>query len=747
MLELAVELADSGTEGKTRFGQWRRVVCRALLVGLGCRGRMEFFPVQTNQSFFSLPRPALVLEPHREVRREATAWQGCGCCCVVVFLWRLSLALLGRQRQELGCVSSRRFQVCLVAQAYTAVIAWLFPFLGASPWWHQRVWLPDLVVCRGFGVVLFVGPRPCGGAWLPCKFRVHAVVGCICCCIACVASVVAQCVRAVVARLAVDSLAVVFLEWRTIAGKSKRALRHLSVVVVGLVLTGCELWLRCIAWLPGVLGLRCAVGLTGAFWRAFPERCLGGSGGVSPRTGLHCFCSSACCSVLSDGPCCLVIELCVLVKVLPRITLYLAIEVVLLALARQGVAVVFAPLAAESVLRVLWRVPFGGPWAGADVACCALFRLVVLCVWLFGGSLVKSPSLLECFDFVLFGALVYCVVPWVAPGACDSTTCCNVCLFVALSVVRQALVVASILYERDVALVLVTRVASQLGWLVLALLGTCEEEGHAWCPGIVELAWSEEEWIGSPSEFVVSVYCFSMLPSPVWCCVWLVGGLGMEHPMGLPLCWCRDHDVRRDTRRGVCPVGHNLIPTRCPVTIRITVVTRFPIATRYLVATRLLSRCLSPSRWYRDGLGGRVSAPCAPSVPWFRLGCRRVPQCRLALRTFRWGMRQLTRACLGWPTALLRFREFLVLAGLVVRYKPAILHAFGATSVLEFAVELADSGAKGKTSSTDVGFLTSCGYAEGCFRFVPDSVGFCGSRVCVTILVGGRGIALFYSAA
>ncbi|MQM19068.1 hypothetical protein Taro_052070 [Colocasia esculenta] len=39
------------------------------------------------------------------------------------------------------------------------------------------------------------------------------------------------------------------------------------------------------------------------------------------------------------------------------------------------------------------------------------------------------------------------------------------------------------------------------------------------------------------------------------------------------------------------------------------------------------------------------------------------------------------------------------------------------------------------------------GCAEHCFRFVPDSVGFCGSRVCATTLVGGHGIVLFSSAA
>ncbi|MQL71812.1 hypothetical protein Taro_004121 [Colocasia esculenta] len=74
--------------------------------------------------------------------------------------------------------------------------------------------------------------------------------------------------------------------------------------------------------LPQGLRYAASVGLAGAFWRVFPERRVGGSGGGSPRTGLCCFCSFAYCSVLYDGPCCLVIWVVrVLVKVLPRIAL------------------------------------------------------------------------------------------------------------------------------------------------------------------------------------------------------------------------------------------------------------------------------------------------------------------------------------------------------------------------------------------------------------------------------------------
>ncbi|MQL98378.1 hypothetical protein Taro_031088 [Colocasia esculenta] len=88
----------------------------------------------------------------------------------------------------------------------------------------------------------------------PARFVFMLQVGCSCCCVVCVANVVTRCVRAVVARLAVDSLAVVFPMWRTVVGKSRCSMCRVALLVercdtclwllVGLVLAGCELWVR-----------------------------------------------------------------------------------------------------------------------------------------------------------------------------------------------------------------------------------------------------------------------------------------------------------------------------------------------------------------------------------------------------------------------------------------------------------------------------------------------------------------------
>ncbi|MQL68611.1 hypothetical protein Taro_000896, partial [Colocasia esculenta] len=223
-------------------------------------------------------------------------------------------------------------------------LAFRSPFLGASLWWHLHVWFPDLAVCSGSEVVLLVGPRPCGGLRCPClwgsssrelgvgwvaettvvscvvssseseccellylselrvvlcKFSGFVCVlqeGCSCCHVACVVSVVAQCVHAVVARLAVDSLAVLLPVWRTIAGKSRRVVssgevlleffsvgsgeKPFVVVLVRVSLRTVPCPFLSIVVLPQ--DLRCAVGLAGAFWR-WDFVCPHGS------DGLFCF--------------------------------------------------------------------------------------------------------------------------------------------------------------------------------------------------------------------------------------------------------------------------------------------------------------------------------------------------------------------------------------------------------------------------------------------------------------------------
>ncbi|MQL89082.1 hypothetical protein Taro_021653, partial [Colocasia esculenta] len=118
-----------------------------------------------------------------------------------------------------------------------------------SPWWHQRVWFPDLVVCPGWFCLSALDlMEVCG---FPARF------------------------------LAVDSLAVVFPVWRTVFGKSSSGEVLPEFFSVG---SG------------GSEGLRYAIDLAGAFWWVFLEWCLGGSGGGSPRTGLQVLPKSVLCS-------------------------------------------------------------------------------------------------------------------------------------------------------------------------------------------------------------------------------------------------------------------------------------------------------------------------------------------------------------------------------------------------------------------------------------------------------------------
>ncbi|MQL89728.1 hypothetical protein Taro_022308 [Colocasia esculenta] len=105
---------------------------------------------------------------------------------------------------------------------------------------------------------------------LPCMIRAR-VAGCSCCCAACLASVVAQHVCDVAARLALDSLAVVFLVWRTLASQSwcgaPGRLREVLLEFLSVGSGGSE---DCSSLVSAVVvppqSLRCAVGSAGAFW-------------------------------------------------------------------------------------------------------------------------------------------------------------------------------------------------------------------------------------------------------------------------------------------------------------------------------------------------------------------------------------------------------------------------------------------------------------------------------------------------
>ncbi|MQL82557.1 hypothetical protein Taro_015030, partial [Colocasia esculenta] len=81
---------------------------------------------------------------------------------------------------------------------------------------------------------------------------------------------------------------------------------------------------------------------------------------------------------------------------------------------------------------------------------------------------------------------------------------------------------------------------------------------------------SRSGWIGSPSGFIDSFTAFPMLPSSL-CCVWMVCWRpGIEDPVGLPPCWCRDGLAHCEIRGGIGPLGCDLIATRLAVAIRLS---------------------------------------------------------------------------------------------------------------------------------------------------------------------------------
>ncbi|MQL72521.1 hypothetical protein Taro_004859 [Colocasia esculenta] len=273
--------------------------------------------------------------------------------------------------------------------------------------------------------------------------------GCSCCCAVCVASVVARRARAVAARLALDSLAVVFLVWRTLAGKSKcsvccvaslgercdTCLWSLSawcwLVVSSSEAEDCFALISAVAVLPQ--SLRCAVGLAGAFWRVFPEWCLGGFGGGSPRTFL---CSSQECSVFVSGHRCVF----PMVRSVPFgcaafwcCFLGRASGCCVGQLASLFILSFSAALVGLRVSPWLgWFVSFLVPcmlsqmvvWAGASMAYCALSGLW-FCVWLLGSIVYSCLSVLiscrlepGCIEFYLGWLPVLVIAPCVVLGAC-----------------------------------------------------------------------------------------------------------------------------------------------------------------------------------------------------------------------------------------------------------------------------------------------------------------------------------------
>ncbi|MQM10093.1 hypothetical protein Taro_042981 [Colocasia esculenta] len=130
------------------------------LEGLGHRGRPEFYPVQASQSFVSPPRSTLVPEPRREVRREATAWPGCGVACIGV--------LMGlHDGYSLVVPSSRGHRWSgLVRTCASGGFRWVFSQFRSPVLGCQSVVAPASVVSRPGGVSRVPGGSACGPSTL-----------------------------------------------------------------------------------------------------------------------------------------------------------------------------------------------------------------------------------------------------------------------------------------------------------------------------------------------------------------------------------------------------------------------------------------------------------------------------------------------------------------------------------------------------------------------------------------------------
>ncbi|MQM00505.1 hypothetical protein Taro_033238 [Colocasia esculenta] len=83
-----------------------------------------------------------------------------------------------------------------------------------------------------------------------------------------------------------------------------------------------------------------------------------------------------------------------------------------------------------------------------------------------------------------------------------------------------------------------------------------------------------------------------------------------------------------------CSIPVVYLPTDVATAVRVSCRDKLGVTTRLPVTTGYLSWLPFLSRWYRDGLGGRDNTRLASGVSVASLACRRVPQGRVALRTF-----------------------------------------------------------------------------------------------------------------